>query len=186
MSEFVWTIQPEEVWRKLKECGSISVDPRRIAMHDHQRWLYQQLRLKFPGVLSAKPPWWFYCQKPDLRKFRHREPAGSVHYRLKCRVPDRGMVFIPSRMWDAVLVGFEIPGDFDETTWELFSGDLGDRLDPDHAKEVNERIVHSWTRLINRASTALNPLNLHDLEGLKSRLFLKEIAEVTPFVGTRR
>lgn len=97
-----WTIQPLSVLGQIREDEIAFADPGRLPyggfIPESYRWLNGQLRKRIPGY-SALLPWWLYCEKPDLRYFRHTRPFGVREVRIELVLPAGSFVTFSVRRW---------------------------------------------------------------------------------------
>ena len=103
----VWTVHPLVVWERLKDAGTLSVDPafhRNGYLPWQYQWLAGQMRERVPGYRGGLP-WFAYCEKPDLRWVRHSRPVNEPQVRIEVELdPDRVLAF-PLWAWDLVYCG---------------------------------------------------------------------------------
>jgi hypothetical protein len=103
----LWTIQPKAVWDQIEQHGVARVDRSLIAGAEDEEiwqydWLAAQLARRIPGY-GGGYPWWAYCNKPDLRQFRHGRHGEQVCVGFR---PASGTwIRYPYWMWDTIYQG---------------------------------------------------------------------------------
>lgn len=192
----VWTIQPEGVWEKLQQVGVLHVDPEQLPYSCYvppsYTWLTRQLRRRVSGWEGGLP-WWVYCERPDLRQFRHYRPWGSREVRLEIEPSTSISVTFPVWAWNLVYtrellatsrdeaerwyrrLRIAVP---DEDTWPL-------------PEPWNGELEASWERLFDPRlpRTHWDPEALGskgEREGVLNCLCLEDVRNVTPFTGCDR
>lgn len=147
-----WTIQPPSVLRQVEANGCVLVAPRPSdGVPCSYRWLCARLYRRIEGY-RGRLPWWFYCEKPDIRYHRHIWPKSLRLVRLELDINSGLVVSFPCWAWHLVYCGQYLarsPEEFrrwraslsrarvDEDTWPL----------PEPWKT---RLERSWDRLFER------------------------------------
>jgi hypothetical protein len=101
----LWTLQPAEVWGRLQEAGSLTVDIARINTMDGYEHAYEWLRLQMKARLPRYEggyPWWAYAYKPHLRVCRLNSNPGK-HVRLQLLMPREQALLSSYSAWHWVL-----------------------------------------------------------------------------------
>ena len=101
----VWTIQPLLVWEHLQDTGELHVDPAYYPdgfVPRQYPWLANRMQERIPGHRGGLP-WWAYCDKPDLRWWRHQWPASQPQVRIEFEVKE--VLAFPFWAWDIVYSG---------------------------------------------------------------------------------
>jgi hypothetical protein len=193
----VWTIQPVEVWQQLQQLGELRVDATRLPyssgyVPESYYWLTRQLRKRVPNW-DSDLPWWVYCERPDLRQFRHCRPWGSQEVRLEIEPAISLADTFPVWAWNQVYTRQYLAKTRAEAErWEarrwqaVPDEDLWPLPDPWRAE-----LESSWERLFDSTfpqtcwdSEALGANG--GREGVLNCLRLDEVRNVTPFVGCDR
>lgn len=188
----LWTIQPIAVWEQLQRDGVLLVDESRLGedLPASYQWLRQNLSKVIPGYRGGLP-WWFYCQKPDLRVHRHFQFGQQV--RLELEVNTGHFFIMPSWAWDRVYAQDYLAKTWAEwRNWHLrlrlavADEDLWPLPEPWHTE-----LVQSWHRLFH-PDLPPKPIFryglswLPGLEAVSERLKLTEVKQVAHFTGVRQ
>lgn len=100
-----WTIQPWAVWAAVEATGSLMVDPHYSGhLHVCYEWLREQLARRIPGY-TGNYPWWAYCRRPDLRRYRHRYALGAPYALIELALPPERACTLTFWAWDAIFYG---------------------------------------------------------------------------------
>lgn len=186
----LWTIQPLVVLRTIERTG------RALASLDYEPHAYQWLRRNVSRVLTGytgKRLWWFYCEKPDLRIFRHREALGTRHVRIEVEIPSDRVCTFPLWAWDLVYCGRYLALSRDEyRAWECRLA----KAVPDEdvwplPAPWRQRLERSWQRLFTslpaRPWKGYSKEHWSDLggqrEAVAETILKSDVREVTHFVG---
>jgi hypothetical protein len=193
----LWTMQPSEVWDKLRAQGTLLVDP---AYHstdpdfdtDFRRsyeWLREQMKIRVPGY-QGNYPWWAYDYKIDLRSWAYQlEPPGVPYIRLELAVPTEKVLLSAYGAWHAVLTPCYLPYATDEEGWEkedeAWDAELaanGLDLHPPFPEPWHSRMVASWQRIFDVD-------DLRDTNTIQANfevLALNDVVAVTEFTTRAR
>jgi Domain of unknown function (DUF3841) len=149
----IWTIQPGDVLAALKARGVLHVDRHAAKYRGFTpvayRWMKRQMGRRL-GTLETHLPWWGYCQKPDLRNFRHIYP-NSGEVRLELNIPDSELLAFPCWAWNRVFcLDFLATNQYEHKQWRatltLAKFDYEAWPPPQPFKSM---IVSSWNRLFD-------------------------------------
>jgi len=186
----LWTIQPRAVWQQIEADGFADVDPLTDpgwyadSTPPEYLWLVRQLKSRIAGY-CGRLPWWCYCEKPDLRLYRHTRPAGSREVRLELEIDDASAAAFPGWAWNEVYCQHyvaltkreeqnwkrrlrrHVP---DEDTWPLPQPWLGE-------------LERSWLRIFDPRLPARRRRWTGRIAVIE-RLNRDDIRRVTHFVGT--
>ncbi len=116
----VWTIQPIDVWHRLKTTEVLTVDPCLIDSHgvadnpiDPYKWMNAQMRKRLPACAHARYPWWGWTRwegstrpRPDLRCVAWWHPLGELSVRIELELPEEHVLLSDYDAWHAVLNGW--------------------------------------------------------------------------------
>lgn len=188
----LWTIQPLSVWEQIRDAGEARVDPKRWntrgSLPPSYDWLRRQLAnrlLEYEGGF----PWWFYCEKPDLRLHRHGYLAGGRHQvRMELEVEPSRVQLLRIWAWNQVYCGLYLGTRLQERDWRRRRKRAG--INPDlHDSELGDpwrlELENSWRRVFNvlpsRRNDAGNPSG-H--EAVVEILRRKDIRKVDEFQTT--
>ncbi|MFN3649814.1 MAG: DUF3841 domain-containing protein [Armatimonadota bacterium] len=192
----LWTIQPFEVWEQLERSGELLVDEVRLSDDAYvppaYRWLAGELGRRvsgYPGTL----PWWAYCQKPDLRLFRHSRPAGQRELRIELEPAAGSFVTFPIWAWDTVYCGLYLAVTAGEhARWSAALPDTDPNAHPrDFPDPWKSELRVSWSRLFDPElpRRPWDPWRIGQsgsCEAVLGVLRLEDVRGATPFVGSGR
>ncbi len=192
MTVRVWTIQQAEVWERLRRDKILYVgDDNRTYVPPAYRWLQSQLRERLSNY-SGHLPWWAYCEKPDLRRYRHLLTRGMTYVRLELHVAEASVLQFPSWAWQRVFCGDYLA--LTRTEYEDWYRQLpeeyrnGDTWPP--PEPWKSQLERSWERLFG-AELPLVDWNTESLvppsarsEAVFEPLRLQDVRHVTCFRGT--
>ena len=111
----LWTIQPEELYRRILETGVYICDPQQCSMPEFSEmydWLAEQMKARIgtPPEGVVYPVWAWYAQrgkhhKPDLRSERWTNgSAGDKFVCIEIEVPDEQVLLSDFDSWELVLL----------------------------------------------------------------------------------
>lgn len=101
----IWTIQTIARWTSLIRSNSdsayrVTCDEGTF-LPDSYQWLKANLTSRL-GWQKGRELWWAYCEKPDLRTYRH-DLQRDIHYvRVELDIPRENLFVMPSWAWDTV------------------------------------------------------------------------------------
>jgi hypothetical protein len=188
----LWTVQPVEVWRKLKRRGCLAVDnERNTRVHESYEWLVGQLKKRLPGY-RGNYPWWAYLSRPDLRRVRHEKYRTEDYCLLELLVPKERVMVFPAWAWDAIFYGHYLSLKPTESeTWHR-------RLDlavPNHEDLLTlpqpwlTELYHSWELLFSPRLDRNGPRTRRRYHANQEAVFevleLGHVQQVQSFRGTR-
>lgn len=150
----LWTIQPEELYRRILETGIYICDPQQCSLPEYSEmydWLAEQMKARIgnPPDGVVYPVWAWYRnrgkrQKPDLRS--ERWANGSDRERFVCmeiEVPDAHVLLSDFDAWNIVLNN----GLISETEAEDHELDqIYQTLSPEKQREMKHR---NWERVFD-------------------------------------
>lgn len=112
----LWTIQPLEIWRMIRETGVYRCDPAQSSMQESEfteqyDWLIRQMKKRIgpPPEGVIYPVWAWYKQngkrkKPDLRGQRWRYGAGDEdHACIEFEIADDRVLLSDFDSWHTIL-----------------------------------------------------------------------------------
>ena len=189
----LWTIHPLPVWEKLREAGTLWVDPAnegfsQVLREDYD-WMCRQMRLRLPEY-EGHYPWWAYDYKLDLRSFR-RQVYGGRQVRLELAVPSERVLFSAYGAWHYVLNPMYLPQSVEEGKYERerdsWEEELrGHDLDPYQGHSLPEpwrsRMVASWERIFDVDDLR----DTNTIQACFERLDLRDVVKVTAFTPVGR
>ena len=155
----LWTIQPEELYRRILETGVYICDPQQCSMPEFSEmydWLAEQMKARIgtPPEGVVYPVWAWYAQrgkhhKPDLRSERWTNgSAGDKFVCIEIEVPDEQVLLSDFDSWEMVLLDALIS----ETEAEDHELDrFYQKLSPEKQREMKYR---NWERVFD-----ISPLN---------------------------
>jgi hypothetical protein len=149
----LWTIQDLLVWERLRQEGTLYVDPGYIRPEylEAYDWMRDQMVHRLPGY-GAHHPWWAWVsQKPDLRRDSHLQGPGDRRVRLELAVSEQEVLLSDHFSWHWVLNRSFIPLTGEEgDAWDAELARNGvDPLDWPLPKPWCRRIMASWERVFD-------------------------------------
>lgn len=155
----LWTVQPIEVWRELKEKGYFICDPmkadyisdKEYNFKNSYDWLVKQMEYKIgkrPNGVDY-PIWAWHTRdwqhkKPDLRNVGLGN-KGEKSVCIEIEIPDNQVVLTDFDAWHYVLNNWYFDNSNNEEEWEKAHQKF-DRLD----MKKREKIKHqSWQNIFN-------------------------------------
>jgi hypothetical protein len=190
----IWTIQPAQVWERLRNKRSLyvqeDVKKYRGYIPPAYRWLQFQLFSRLPAY-SGQLPWWAYCEKPDLRCHRHLRPKGAMEVRLELDVADESFLRFPCWAWNRVFCQDYLAATREE--YEDWTKALRRAVPDEDTWPLPElwrsRLEASWQRLFDPTLPVLNWDETNSwsrtasIEGVFEVLRLDDVRRVTRFKG---
>jgi len=189
----LWTIQPLSVWERLREAGTLWVDPTdsefSYEFREAYDWMCQQMRQRLPEYEGHYPSW-AYDYKLDLRSFRYQGTLGR-QVRLELALPPERVLFSAYGAWHSVLGPSYLPQAADDEGYKR-EGDAWDEelaalgLDPyavDPLPEpLHSRMVASWDRVFDVEELR----DTNTIQACFERLDFSDVVEVTEFTVVAR
>ncbi|MGL4463245.1 MAG: hypothetical protein ACRC1K_13945, partial [Planctomycetia bacterium] len=104
----LWTVQPVAVWEQIRNAAAAWVEPTLVNSDGWSppaySWLVWRMRGRI-GDSCGRPPWFAYCERPDLRLIRHTRPKGVRQVLIEFEPPAGASLDFPSWAWNDVYCG---------------------------------------------------------------------------------
>lgn len=196
-----WTIQPIEVWQRLKRYGKISCPKENMAswasdidgldadVQEAYRWMFDQMTAEQKALLPKNHvPLWVWLQwggehkkKPDLRYSGHL-PKGTSGVRLTLRIPKDSALWSNFEVWHCCLNGTYCADN--EAEFDLFHGDVYPKLSDEEREAV---IKKSWAEVFDLTKEDegqwYGPKSQNPIQGIVPLIRLDQVIKVEPFTA---
>ena len=189
----LWTIQPLDVWEKLREARTLWVDPTDPEFTHELRaeydWMCRKMWSRLPEY-GGHYPWWAYDYKLDLRSFRYQGILGR-QVRLELALPPERVLFSAYGAWHFVLNHLYLPYAADDEgyeresdAWDKELAELGLNpyaIDP-LPEPLHSRMVASWDRVFDVEELR----DMNTIQACFERLDFGDVVEATEFTVVAR
>lgn len=173
-SLIVYTVQPEFLYKKMREQGFLEGNKDFIMFPEAYDWMVNQLNKHL--IHCEKYPIWLWKRKPN-RNEKDLTPRGQRWVILKLDIPEDKILWSSFDEWHVVLNNSPIV--YDETEWEYFK----------KKGFPKDEVEKTWSRLFdpewlkNRPSDWNGDYNEHWLQGVTPRITMDQIKKVYRFIG---
>lgn len=196
-----WTIQPIEVWQKLKKAGKVScpttmmaewardIDGLDQSVVKAYQWMFEQMSDEQKNLLpKGHVPLWVWLQwagetkkKPDLRYSGHLA-KGSTGVRLTLRIPKTFALWSNFDLWHTCLNGQYCADSSQE--FDLFYGGVNQKLSEEEREAV---IQKSWFEIFDLTKQDeghwYGPKSQMPIQGIVPVIRLDQVIKVEPFTA---
>jgi len=191
----IWTIQPADLYEKLKAKQVLFADGRR---HDRDRvwafayrWMADQMHRRLPPS-KARFPWWGWYRylglhrpKPDLRAAGHL-PDGQKGVRIELEINDREVLLSNFGDWHCVLNDSFLSRD--EVENDQFDRERGKLAYTwgQYPEPLRSKVIASWERIFDIGIRERDGRGRYCEKGIQAtfwELRFKDVTDVTFFTA---
>jgi hypothetical protein len=184
----LWTIQPLEVWEKLRARGVLfaEVNGDSIVPDYAQHWLGEQMLCRIAGHEGGIPWWAWVSPKPDLRSFSRKDGPGEARVVLELWMEPAQVLVSAFGAWHMPLNGWYLPlTDAEGDEWEARLASMGLPKHGDPAvlpAELRLVLERSWERVFHLdALDESGNWSVDVLQAVFERLDLENVKQVRLF-----
>ncbi|MGE5293979.1 MAG: DUF3841 domain-containing protein [Solirubrobacterales bacterium] len=155
----IWTIQPAELYERLRAKKVLFADGRRYDRDRvwvfSYRWMADQMHSRLPPS-KAQFPWWGWYRwlgkkraKPDLRAGGHL-PKGRRGVRLELDMDERGVLLSDFSRWHAVLNNsFLAYDEAEDDDFRRKENGTQFTLSGARTRHLQSKVIASWDRIFD-------------------------------------
>ncbi|MBX8945994.1 DUF3841 domain-containing protein [Lysinibacillus sp. K60] len=172
----VYTVQPEIIYKKMREQGYLEGDKKFAMFPEAYDWMIIQMEKRIANCKVENNPVWLWQRKPSGNE-KALATKGERWVILKLDVPEDKILWSSYEEWHSILNNNPIT--YSEKEWDY----LNKRGFP------KEEVAKTWERLFDHEWLASRPIvwagkyKEHWIQGVTPRITMEQVKKVTRFIG---
>ncbi|MFJ7952030.1 DUF3841 domain-containing protein [Lysinibacillus sp. NPDC096418] len=172
----VYTVQPEYLYKKMREQGYLEGDKKFAMFPEAYEWMVGQMKKRIANCNMENYPLWLWQRRPN-RNEDALATKGERWVILKLEVPEEKILWSSFDVWHSILN--DSPITYNEKEWDNFQ----ERGFP------KEEVIKTWERLFDHKWLASRPTEWAGdykddwLQGVTPRITMEQVKKVSRFIG---